>query len=87
MMGTDYPMIYCFKTCIDSIRTIPNLPHDPHKAEDLDTSAEDHAADEWRYACMSRPWTKKQIPITAAITEPDTFDEMLKYTEKIRGLN
>ncbi len=87
MMGTDYPMIYCFKTCIDSIRTIPNLPHDPHKAEDLDTSAEDHAADEWRYACMSRPWTKKKTPTPAAITEPDTFDEMLKYTEKIRGLN
>jgi len=23
--------------------------------EDLDTAMEDHAADEWRYACMSRP--------------------------------
>ena len=50
------PMIYCFSTCRDSIRTIPVLQHDPDKAEDLDTDAEDHAADEWRYACMSRPW-------------------------------
>jgi hypothetical protein len=51
------PMVVCFDTCSDSIRTIPCLQHDPDKAEDLDTEAEDHAADEWRYACMSRPWT------------------------------
>src|SRR5215218_1431816 len=25
-------------------------------AEDLDTTSEDHAGDDWRYACMSRPW-------------------------------
>jgi len=53
------PMLYCFETCRDSIRTIPTLQHDPDKAEDLDTDAEDHAADEWRYACMSRPWTPR----------------------------
>jgi hypothetical protein len=52
------PMIVCFSTCVDSIRTIPALQHDPLKAEDLDSDMEDHAADEWRYACMSRPWTK-----------------------------
>ena len=48
------PMIYCFETCTDSIRTIPTLQHDEARAEDV--SGEDHAADEWRYACMSRPW-------------------------------
>jgi hypothetical protein len=52
----DRPMIACFSTCIHSIRTIPSLQHDPDRPEDLDTEAEDHAADEWRYACMSRPW-------------------------------
>lgn len=52
------PMLYCFSTCVDSIRTIPTLQHDPKRPEDLDTSAEDHAADEWRYACMSRPWLR-----------------------------
>jgi hypothetical protein len=51
-----HPMAFCFNTCTDSIRTIPVLQHDPDKAEDLDTKAEDHAADDWRYACMSRPW-------------------------------
>lgn len=50
------PMIVTFSTCTDSIRTIPTLQHDQTNAEDLDTTAEDHAADEWRYACMSRPW-------------------------------
>lgn len=57
----DRPMIYTFDTCVDSIRTIPMLQHDPVKPEDLDTSAEDHAADEWRYAAMSRPWTAPPI--------------------------
>jgi hypothetical protein len=52
------PMIYTFATCRDSIRTIPVLQHDARRAEDLDTDAEDHAADDWRYACMSRPWVK-----------------------------
>ena len=61
MVGIDgRPMIYCFHTCTDSIRTIPALQHDKNRAEDIDTNAEDHAADEWRYACMSRPWLKPE---------------------------
>ena len=50
------PMIVTFDTCLDSIRTIPVLQHDPDRPEDLDTEAEDHCADDWRYACMSRPY-------------------------------
>lgn len=53
------PMIVTFSTCKDSIRTIPALQHDDLKPEDLDSDMEDHAADEWRYACMSRPWIRK----------------------------
>lgn len=52
------PMIVCFDTCTDSKRTIPALMHDEAKVEDVDTDLEDHAADDWRYACMSRPWAK-----------------------------
>lgn len=52
------PMIYCFSTCAASIRTIPVLQHDTAYPEDLDTNSEDHAADDWRYACSSRPWLK-----------------------------
>lgn len=36
------PMAVCFDNCVDSIRTIPVLQHDPDRMEDLDTEAEDH---------------------------------------------
>jgi hypothetical protein len=49
------PMLVVFSTCRDFIRTVPVLQHDPARPEDLDTAAEDHVADEARYACMSRP--------------------------------
>lgn len=57
-----HPMLFFFSTCIHSIRTIPALQHDPDRPEDLDTTAEDHAADETRYACMSRPWVRN-LPV------------------------
>jgi len=50
-----YPRMYVFNTCKDFIRTIPTLCYDPREAEDLDTSQEDHIADEWRYFMMTRP--------------------------------
>lgn len=58
----DRPMVYCFSTCTESIRTIPALQHDTARPEDVDTDGEDHAGDEWRYACMSRPWIKSGRP-------------------------
>lgn len=51
----DQPLLYFFSTCYDTIRTLPALQHDDTKPEDVDTEGEDHAADETRYACMSRP--------------------------------
>jgi hypothetical protein len=50
------PALFIFDTCKDLIRTLPALQHDQQRPEDLDTEAEDHAADELRYACMSRPY-------------------------------
>lgn len=52
------PLLYFLECCDDSIRTIPTLQVDETDPEDLDTEAEDHAADETRYGCMSRPWTE-----------------------------
>lgn len=49
------PLIIFFATCVHTIRTIPALQHDELKPEDVDTEAEDHAGDETRYCCMSRP--------------------------------
>jgi hypothetical protein len=34
------------------------MQHDQARPEDMDSNLEDAAADEWRYACMSRPWIK-----------------------------
>jgi hypothetical protein len=48
------PLLYVFETCRDFIRTVPVLQHDPARPEDVDTAAEDHIADETRYACLSR---------------------------------
>ena len=45
--------IYCFNGGNDALmRTMPSLPRSSKNPEDLDTTAEDHAADELRYAMM-----------------------------------
>lgn len=50
-----YPMLYVFKNCRAFIRTIPALLFDARNSEDLDTSQEDHVADETRYFLMAHP--------------------------------
>jgi hypothetical protein len=71
------PMLYVFSTCVHLIRTLPALQHDKHRPEDVDSSMEDHAGDECRYACMSRPWT------AAAPKTPESAD-MMAYRRKKR---
>lgn len=55
-----FPMMYIFRNCEGFIRTIPLLMYDEHQPEDLDTSMEDHIADETRYFCMMRPISPKR---------------------------
>jgi hypothetical protein len=43
------PKIHIFSTCVNMIRTLPSLQHDEKHPEDLDSTGEDHAADELRY--------------------------------------
>ncbi|MBR0352236.1 MAG: phage terminase large subunit [Oscillospiraceae bacterium] len=50
-----FPGMYVFSNCEAFIRTIPLMIYDEHCPEDMDSDLEDHVADEWRYACMSRP--------------------------------
>ena len=50
------PQIFFFDSCRSIIRTLPMLQHDDTHPEDVDTHTEDHAPDETRYACMSRPF-------------------------------
>ena len=49
------PTIKFFSNCRNLIRTLPLLPLDKNKPEDVDTNAEDHSYDALRYGCMSRP--------------------------------
>lgn len=75
----DRPMIVCFDTCINSTRTLPALQHDQDNVEDVDTEGEDHAGDDWRYACMSRPWIRP-APDKPAPKWPQqqTINELIK---------
>ncbi len=51
--ATKHPMeepgLIIFSTCRQTIRTIPTLPRDPTKQDDVDTDAEDHIGDAIRY--------------------------------------
>lgn len=49
------PALYVFDTCVDFIRTVPMLPRDAKKPDDIDTNAEDHIADETRYRILAPP--------------------------------
>jgi hypothetical protein len=48
------PGLYVFNTCRQFIRTVPVLPRDEMKGDDIDTEAEDHVADETRYRILAR---------------------------------
>lgn len=53
------PMLYFLDCCEGVIRTLPTLQHDENNTEDVAGDCEDHAPEETRYACMSRPWQPK----------------------------
>ena len=61
---------------VHTIRTLPYLQHDEKDPEDLDTEAEDHAADETRYAVMSRVGVRDEEPAAASIRYPKNPSEM-----------
>lgn len=49
------PGLFVFNTCTDGfIRTVPVLPRDKKKTDDVDSKAEDHTGDEVRYRVMAR---------------------------------
>lgn len=73
------PMMYIFKNCKGFIRTIPSLCYDDNKPEDLDTSQEDHIADETRYFCMMRPIKPQEKTGRKAIA-----DDPLNLQEDLR---
>jgi len=82
------PMMYFADDCEDTLRTLPVLQYDEDNAEDLDTDGEDHAADDIRYACMSRPW-KPKLVVPQSIKMPllptqYTFNDLVAKNKKHR---
>lgn len=55
------PKLQFFSTCLSMIRTLPSLPYDKFKVDDVDTKADDHDYDMLRYALMAfkKPQKKK----------------------------
>jgi Terminase large subunit, T4likevirus-type, N-terminal len=50
--NAESPHFYVFNTCRSFIRTVPVLPRDDKKPDDIDTHAEDHIFDETRYRIL-----------------------------------
>jgi hypothetical protein len=63
------PKLRFHERCKYAISTIPSLPYDQRKIEDVDTHSEDHAYDGVGYLLMSRPGWEEKINHTL---EPDT---------------
>jgi hypothetical protein len=59
------PRLQVFSSCTNTIRTIPALPYDKNRPEDIDTRAEDHIYDTWRYGLINqRPAVSPKISTT-----------------------
>lgn len=80
------PLIYWFDTCRDSIRTIPIMQHDKSKVEDLNSDMEDHAVDQIRYACTSRPYALPTPPPKASVieTKMPTLNDLYEWDKKFK---
>mgnify|MGYP003296301224 CR=1 FL=1 len=68
-----YARMYFFDTCRAAIRTLPTLSYSASNPEDLDTEGEDHAADEIRYLCMSRPIPPRGRQMPAATLQRHSY--------------
>ena len=63
--GSEYkPTIYFFDTCLDLIRTLPEMQHDPIVLNDMmKKGQDDHAVDNCRYAVQHRK-SARDAPLT-----------------------
>lgn len=55
------PKLQIFSSCTNLIRTLPSLPYDIHKVEDVDTKAEDHLYDAGRYGLVNNEDRKPKV--------------------------
>lgn len=50
----EWPGIFVSEVCEQFLRTVPGIPVDPKKPDDVDTKTEDHIADSARYRLMTK---------------------------------
>ena len=55
------PGVFIFNKCLDFKRTVPHIQRDQRNPEDINTDAEDHVYDEFRYRCMSKRTVIKKL--------------------------
>lgn len=79
------PMLFLSESCEHTIRQFESAQADEKNVEDLDTEQEDHALDETRYGCMSRPWVQEirssKLEVVNDIRQM-SFEQLLKLSRK-----
>jgi hypothetical protein len=66
------PGLLVFRSCTETIRTLPDLVHSRTDPEDVDTDGEDHLADALRYALATSPRRPRRDPAEAPETDMQT---------------
>jgi hypothetical protein len=67
------------------LRTVPDLPYDPANTEDVDTSADDHVYDEWRYAMtLARPRVDRGSVGLSAPNRPRKKETIVERNRRLR---
>lgn len=75
-LQAERPLLYFLECCTHTIRTLPLLQHHETNPEDLDTEAEDHPADETRYAVNSRPMVSHEKVEQPDFRTPTPYQEL-----------
>lgn len=74
----ELPMLCCYRTCEQFIRTIPVLVTDKLDPEEINTQGEDHCYDEAALLCMARPLI--QVPVKAPeVRKAPTLDDLARF--------
>lgn len=76
-----------FRTCENAIRTIPLLQYDDRKAEDVNTTQEDHAADAVRYMLTALNSAKTEAPKTAVEIALERIRQRNSGVKTVSSLN
>lgn len=85
--GETCPRLHVLEgTCPNLVRTLPALPYDPIRVEDVDTKAEDHIADAARYLMHSLSGGSTIVdfddPVTTALDGSELFESCGRFAIK-----